>query len=163
MATLTLLRGQTALVDDEDLPRVAGYRWLLSSKGYVIARVWDGSECHTVWLHRFILSTPTGMDTDHRNRADKLDNRKSNLRKVTRRQNTANRVKQCNGLTSRYKGVHWHSLGKGYWRARFSFRDGGKTRSRHLGLFTDETLAAKAYDEAAVAHFGKEYVLLNFP
>lgn len=163
MAEIRLLRGQVALVDAEDLPKVAGYRWLLSSKGYVIARVWDGQKCHTVWLHRLVANTPPGLDTDHRDRGNKLDNRKSNLRPATRRQNTGNRIKQRNGHTSIYKGVYWHPLGRGYWRARFSFRDKGKPRHRHLGLFTEETEAAKAYDEAAVAHFGKEYALLNFP
>ena len=164
MATLTLLRGQTALIDDEDLPKVAGYRWLLSAKGYVIARVWDGLRANTVWLHRLVAGNPVGLDVDHKDRNDKLDNRKSNLRPATRRQNTGNRVKQSNGLTSKYKGVSWHSAGQGYWRAKLSFRDiANKPRHRHLGLFTDEVEAAKAYDAAAIIHFGKEFALLNFP
>jgi hypothetical protein len=162
MAELKLLHGQIALIDDEDLPKVQGYSWTVNSHGYVVAVVGPKDKRQVIKLHRLILNTPEGLDTDHRDR-DKLNNRKSNLRKATRRQNTGNRVVPKDGCTSRYKGVYWHSLGKGHWRARFGYRDEGKIKHKHLGLFDDEVVAAKAYDAAAIEHFGKDFALLNFP
>jgi len=163
MAEIRLLRGQAALIDDEDLLKIAGYRWLLSAKGYVVAMLGPRNKRKAVWLHRLVAGTPNGFDTDHRNR-NKLDCRKQNLRPATRRQNTGNRVKQINGKASTFKGVTWHAQGKGYWRARFRYRDAkAKAHSNHLGLFADETEAARAYDRAAMAHFGEAFALLNFP
>lgn len=159
MAELRLLRGQTALIDDEDLPKTVGYRWLLSTKGYVIARIWNGSQCSTLWLHRLILGTPKGFDTDHKDR-NKLNNQKSNLRVAARRQNSGNKRIDKAGHSSRFKGVHRHTNGK--WRARFGFRlPDGKRKFVHLGLFDQELDAARAYDQYAVKHFGEDFALLN--
>ena len=44
-------------------------------------------------MHRGILNTPKGIDTDHVNK-DGLDNRRSNLRICSRSQNMMNREKQ---------------------------------------------------------------------
>jgi hypothetical protein len=41
-------------------------------------------------MHRLLLSAPDGMEVDHKN-GDGLDNRRSNLRLATHRQNMANR------------------------------------------------------------------------
>lgn len=159
MAELTLLRGQIAIIDDEDLPRVAGYRWLLSAKGYVICMTGPRSARKSIWLHRLIAGTPNGFDTDHRNR-NKLDNRKSNLRVATRRQNTGNRVVNKAHCTSKFKGVHRHTDGR--WRARFGYlTPDGKRKYVHLGLFGAETDAADAYDKYAISHFGSDFALLN--
>jgi len=59
--------------------------------------------------------------------------------------------------TSKYKGVCWHKLGK-KWSAQI-YRNKIKY---HLGLFTNEIDAARAYDKAALEFFSK-YAYLNFP
>jgi hypothetical protein len=100
------------------------------------------------------MNCPHGLEVDHINH-DKLDNRRCNLRIVTRQQNNQNtRPKTSSTRTSAYKGVH---LAKGKWRA--SIHTNGTTRQ--LGTFTDEVAAAKAYDQAARYYFG-EYAYLNF-
>lgn len=77
-----------ALVDEQDAPRVTAYRWIFHGDGYAMAsRV--GS------MARWILGLPRrggpdGLQADHINR-NRLDNRRKNLRAVTRAENLRNR------------------------------------------------------------------------
>jgi hypothetical protein len=100
-----------------------------------------------------ILDLKEGEECDHVN-GDKLDNRRCNLRVVTRSQNNMNAAKHRN-TTSKYKGLSWRA-GLGKWQVSIQ-RD---KRIYHLGHFVDEDDAAKAYNEAAVLLFGK-YAKLN--
>lgn len=84
------------------------------------------------------------------------DNRIENLRDVTESQNHWNASIQT-GRTSQYKGVSWHRQ-HNKWRVQI--KSNGKPK--HLGYFTIEIEAARAYDRAAVEHFGI-YAELNFP
>lgn len=85
------------MFDAADVPSVLGLgaRWCaLWHKGiqnyYVMAktRTEDGRQTNTT-LHRFILNTPHGLDTDHINH-NSLDNRRQNLRACTRSANVLN-------------------------------------------------------------------------
>jgi hypothetical protein len=58
--------------------------------------------------------------------------------------------------TSGFKGVWWNKKAE-KWKGQIQV-DGKKI---HLGLFSDPTVAARAYDEAATEHFG-EFAHLNF-
>jgi hypothetical protein len=51
--------------------------------------------------------------------------------------------------TSKYKGVYWQEPNK-KWRARITINRKGQ----HIGLYTNENEAAKAYNEKALALFG---------
>ena len=90
---------------------------------------------------------------DHRNGV-KSDNWIDNIRVATKSQNGMNRGSQ-NGSFSKFKGVGWHK-GARKWRAYIQ-SDGIPV---HLGLFTDEVAAARAYNEAAIRLHG-EFALLN--
>lgn len=92
-------------------------------------------------------------EVDHIN-GDTLDNRRCNLRLCRRIQNARN-VKKKSG-SSQYKGVTWLR-----WCERWMARITVNYRQIILGYFTDETKAAKAYDEAARKHFG-EFAKTNF-
>jgi len=94
-------------------------------------------------------------DLDHINHI-KDDNRIENLRDVTNSQNHMNRSIQT-GRTSQYKGVSWHKRDQ-KWMAQIKING----KKKYLGYFTIEEDAAKAYDKAALEHFG-EYANLNFP
>lgn len=103
-----------------------------------------------------------GKEVDHIN-GNGLDNRRSNLRLASRRQNNANRT----GFgKSQYLGVAW-SKREGKWQAQLRSSvsqqdDKGHGRMIWLGYHETEEGAARAYDEAAAIHHG-EYARKNFP
>ena len=81
-------KGRQTLVDDSTLKKYGHLTWHLSDTGYVVRR--NKSEGGTVRLHRLVADAPEGMVVDHLN-GDKLDNRASNLRVCTQKENSQNR------------------------------------------------------------------------
>jgi hypothetical protein len=75
---------------------------------------------------------------DHINN-DKSDNRAENLQIVTQRHNTS---KDKNNCSSKYVGVSWNKAAKKW---KVAIRD--KDKRIHLGYYTDELEASKAYQE----------------
>lgn len=151
---IPISRGLVTLVDAADLPLV-DRRWYAKPHGrtvYAFARI-NG---RTVYLHRMLLGlTDRKVEVDHINH-DGLDNRRSNLRIVTHRQNSAN-TRGLPGSTSRYKGVSWQKA-----MHKWSAQIGHNGRDIHLGFFADEIDAALARDAAALELQG-EFAFLNFP
>ena len=157
---IPLSMGLVALIDDEDEDNVRRHKWHAvctptNRTCYAVANIHDGVTFRTVQMHRFIMSPPDDMQVDHIN-GEGLDNRRGNMRNVTRAQNQWNR-KPPPGSTSCYKGVSWRTR-SGKWIARIA-RDGQEIR---IGAYDDEETAARAYDAKAVELFG-EYARLNFP
>lgn len=108
--------------------------------------------------HRIIWKIVHGEDPDtidHINN-NPSDNRIANLRSCSVAENSRNYKKPMTG-TSRYRGVCWLKRDR-KWAARISNGSGGK---RHIGDFTKEIDAAKAYDKAALEMHG-EFATLNF-
>lgn len=93
---ISLNDGSYALVDKQDSLKVNGYKWQLSKDGYAIASEYSSKTKNNklIYMHRLINATPSGLDTDHIN-GDKLDNRSSNLRSLTRSKNQLNRRTMC--------------------------------------------------------------------
>lgn len=71
---------------------------------------------HRIHMHRFLLGAPTGMDVDHVN-GNTLDNRRANLRLVTRSENAQNRAPGSFRGQSGIPNVHWNKA-LGLWVAR---------------------------------------------
>lgn len=113
------------------------HKWFLNH-GYVCRRVQVKGKWQTVRLGRQILGLrkSDSRESDHINR-DKLDNRRCNLRAVTRNQNMQNRG-SYSGSSSRFRGVHWDAR-KGKWIAKC--RVDGKLHQ--LGCFEIEERAAE--------------------
>ena len=145
--------GSVAMCDESDYDLVVDKCWCIGHGGYAYytRRNEDGSRS-SVKMHQLIF--PEWNMTDHRN-GDRRDNRRFNLRPCTSQQNNANRG--SSGRTSEYKGVSF-DRSREVWVS--SIQVNGYTK--HLGRFTDEEAAAKAYDDAAVATHG-EFAKLNFP
>lgn len=156
---IPLTQGRVTLVDDEDYERLSQFKWychVRMGKPYASRTIHEGSKSHVESMHRVILNVPKGQTGDHRN-GDTLDNRRCNLRICSRRQNACNRKKRANPTSSRYKGVSWNKR-RGKWHSRI-FPNG---MNLHLGYYDVEEEAAKAYDVAALHHYG-EFARLNFP
>jgi predicted protein tyrosine phosphatase len=101
-------------------------------------------------MHRTImgLSYKDSKQCDHID-GNRLNNQMYNLRIVTPLQNASNRQKHKNS-TSIYKGVYWRNNQK-RWIAAICYN----YLTMHIGSFTDELEAAKAYNTAAIKYFGE--------
>lgn len=92
---------QKAIVDDEDYEWLKDLKsWTLFNNGYAVLHKGNG------WnrsMHRLVMFAQQGQEIDHIN-GNRLDNRKCNLRFVTRQQNLYNKKKR-NNTSSIYKGV----------------------------------------------------------
>lgn len=150
--------GKVALVDDQDFDELNKFSWHVR-RGYVVRTKNIDKKKIAFFMHREIMNTPAGMDTDHKDH-NGLNNQRSNLRVCTRLQNMHNRKKQSNGITSKFKGVYLHTRPKykyyiAYlWVARKCF-------SKSFPYTPEgEIQAAKHYNELALEHH-KEFALLN--
>ena len=152
MISIDVGGGLLALIDDEDLPRVAPFTWRIREDGYV-QRTWieDGKTCHEL-LHRFIMNAREEEVVDHEN-GDRWDCQKGNLRVATLSQNAANRP--TTSLERDWKGIYPHG---NRWKARIKLEG----QNVYLGSFQTPQDAAYAYDVAAKRLFG-EFAHLNFP
>lgn len=151
------------LIDPEDWESVSKRGWNASSrkkghKFYFKSHVRLGVGIYRqIYLHRFIMNAPEGVDVDHKNTLDYLDNRRFNLRFSNDYQNMRNMRKTTRPTSSRFKGVSaYRKLGK--WRA-YIYVD---ARFKSLGLYNTEEEAARVYDAATLKHYG-EFAHLNFP
>ena len=145
-----LTQGHKAIVDADIVELISDRSWYFA-KGYAACK--NGELA--LPMHRLIMGTPDGMDTDHIN-GDKLDNRKVNLRICSRSQNKRNSAVRSDSASG-LKGVQYLKE-TNMWRASIL----AEGRRVHLGYFEDAASAAMAYDDAAKKHFG-EYARLNFP
>jgi hypothetical protein len=152
---IRLRGGVSTYLDDADYDRAKNYRWHKTQNGYAAGFVVEQGVRKRVYLHRWLLEAQPGQIVDHID-GNKLNNRRSNLRLVTRSQNQANRRHNRNSR-SRYKGVTWHKR-RGMWMARIQVRG----RRITIGYFVDPLQAAYEYDAFARTFFG-EYARVNFP
>jgi hypothetical protein len=134
-----------ALVDTADAAWVNQWTWRLGGKGYAVrSEGWQRS-FRMIYLHRELLGLAFG-DTrqgDHIN-MEKLDNRRTNLRIVTKAQQQQNQPGHRNA-SSRYRGVSWDTR-VGKWHAFVR----PNRKMVHLGFFDDELEAAEAARSARV-------------
>lgn len=77
------------LIDDADLGTVGRWSWTLSTGGYAMRGVYRSGRTSTSYMHRELMGAPKGVEVDHIN-GDRLDNRRSNLRLVSRSENMQN-------------------------------------------------------------------------
>lgn len=153
---IELTRGYSAIVDDAD------YEWLNQWKWHVMvdtrhnvataARSVHGAEMvrngkNRIYMHRFIMDCPTDMEIDHIN-GNTLDNRRSNLRIVTRSENLRNRRVFKNNKCG-FKGVQLDTSGK--WQVVIRY-----------GAYETAKEAAAEFDRVITFIYG-EFAKLNFP
>lgn len=143
-AFLPLRFGYSTMVDVCDAELLASRPWsaarkIKGSRIYVAVKAWVGGK--TTGLHRLIL--PEAALVDHLN-GNPLDNRRRNLRSVTRAQNAQNR----RGRNGRTKGIHFS---QNRWRAAIRIND----VPIYLGSFVRQEDAQEAYNRAALEAWGE--------
>lgn len=141
--------GRFVLVDERDEEFVRSVSWHAhQSKSHIYAVNRQHGKMHRT----FFDVSPTEI-VDHKN-GRTLDNRRSNLRVVTKTQNNRNTVRR-NDSQWLYKGIEATRSG---WRASIQV-DGRRIRTPSYGT---QRAAAQAYDDMARELFG-EFAKLNFP
>lgn len=152
---IEMVNGFTAIVDDEDYNRVKDIRWY-AHKGKYAYNTKHG------FLHRLIMNVTDGnLFVDHINH-DTFDNRRSNLRVVTKQQNAFNKVAHVKSSTG-FKGVQADRrfskrLKKYTYKYKTCLYLNGKRH--YFGTFSTPIEAARRYNEIAPLYFG-EYAYLN--
>jgi len=164
MKLIKLTKGLYSMVDDIDYDYLMGFKWQARhikrkivpetyyAKGH-IARI-HGKNIHS-YMHILILDRICGENTDPEIVSDHinhngLDNRRKNLRRVSKSVNTHNSWPMGK---SKYKGV---SQFKGKWQA-VVWKDNEYT---YCGRYDTEIEAALAYDKKAKELYG-EFASLN--
>jgi|ERR1700719_2133600 len=141
-----------ALVDDEDYDRLSVYSWEVNIKSKRVSRKFSRKrKTIHISLAQEIMHQRAVM-FDYKNR-DSLNNQKYNLRQASYSQNMMNRDKYSG--VSKYKGVTWFKRDS-KWKAQINING----KYIYLGLFKDESKAAKTYNNKAVELF-KEFAVLN--
>jgi len=157
MKEIQLTQGKVAFVDD-DYESLSKHKWCADKGSYAFYAVRNcrctlGGKRHSVRMHRQLMGTPLGMETDHQD-GNGLNNQRYNLRVCTKAENQYNQ--RCRTGSNKFKGVSWYKQ-TNKWQAQIMIE--GKNVS--LGYFDSEIEAAKKYDEAALRLFG-EFAFLNF-
>lgn len=154
MKTIPITRGLVALVDDGDYEWLNQWKWCALKARYAYRRAGPRTAYKVLLMHREIVGAQSGQYVDHINR-NPLDNQRVNLRLATMSQNISNSWRSDN--TSGYRGVHYDKS-KRSWAVGIQVLG----KKHFLGRFKSPTKAARAYDRAALKHFG-EFARLNFP
>jgi len=134
MSETTLVAARSFVNDLESVALPAGAEWLTATGGRALVDI----------------------------SGDTLDNRRCNLRICTNRENARNTRSSKLQKSGGFKGVFWHKKGQ-KWEAAIGAGEltpNGKRRRIYLGLYWHPVEAARAYDAAALRHFG-EFAAIN--
>ncbi len=151
MKKIKLTQGQYALVDDADYADIVQYKWRAQKsnkdKTYYAVR-WErgwrrksGTPRKLIQLANQIIKPPKGKEVDHINR-NGLDNRRLNLRVVTRKENNSNRRKYERGLSYK-RGSFWWDKKRGLYYTQLTL----KGIRKYLGRYKTEVEAQKAINK----------------
>lgn len=151
--------GLFCLVDDDDFEEINKHKWYYHDGYAITVKHLSGSHSKknikqkNIVMHRLVMGVAdyhTGHMIDHINR-NRLDNRKENLRFVDYFENAHNSA-PVKGASSQYKGVVFNKA-EGKWDAN--------CLGKFLGSFSEEKVAALAYDKAA-RFLLSEHAYVNF-
>lgn len=125
----------------DDCCKSLDFHWCATSNGYVVGYPYGNGE--KAYLHKYIAGADKDQMVDHIN-GDKNDNRRCNLRFVTKTQNNWNSAVSKRSSTG-VKGVSYNSKNKNY-RAKIYF----KGKRYEIGSFSTLDEAAKARADVAI-------------
>jgi hypothetical protein len=139
------LKGEPYYFDLDDFYKINNYCWYKDNDGYIVYKVLHHN---AVQMHRLIMNCPDDMEVDHIYHK-RHDNRKSELRIVTKSQNQMNKVLLSNN-TSGVKGVYWNKK-KEKWHAQITVNN----KRINLGYFNILQEAADVRKQAEIEYFGE--------
>jgi len=162
---ISLYDGHVCLVDEADWGMVAGHHWVAFATDnlrYALTHVYLDDQRRTpLFMHRLLLGLERGDKANvyHKDR-NGLNNRRCNLRLATASQNRMNSGKRKE-KASKYNGV---TLIRRKWKLKRPWLAGIYVNGKQicLGYFSTEIEAAKAYNQAAVGHYGNFACLNEF-
>jgi hypothetical protein len=143
-----LTQGKRVKFDREDLPIIEKYNWHTQTNKEKINffYVANGSGKNHIYFHNIIMNhTPGKLTVDHKNR-DGLDNRKENLRIVTKQVQCINqKIKKSNtsGTTGvyiknnkgkKYYTAFWKDVSKKQKEKQFSINKYGEAKAKRLAI-----------------------------
>lgn len=135
-------KGDVFLADAEDYEILCGYSWCLSKTGYAVAN--NGAA--VVKMHRVIMGIDEpNIVVDHKN-GDTFDNRKSNLRICTMKENSKNQ--RGNSKSGLPVGVRKTKSGK------YVVRIMVDRKQIHIGTFNTVEDAKSAREKAELKYCG---------
>jgi hypothetical protein len=148
---IRLTQGRFALVDTVDLPKISDYNWHAQKGNSRVETFYacagfskPGGGKGILKMHRLIVGARPGFEVDHRD-WNGLNNSsifgRKNIAEVDRRGNAQNQ--RIFWKTSKYAGVSWKKRIR-RWIAQINVNG----HVIHLGTFTEEERAAKAYTDA---------------
>lgn len=95
------IKGEKFYFDLEDYEKIKDICWGLSSNGYIVGHIIGTNK--EIKLHQLIMPDTPFLVVDHKNSANKYDNRKSNLRLAMQNQNVRNKRLYNDGIISGIK------------------------------------------------------------
>ena len=138
-------KGEEFYFDLEDYDKIKDYCWHKQSHGYIATNIYNGNNRSFLMLSNLLMDDKMITYKNH----NRCDNRKNNLRKVTKSQNGVNQklgVSNISGCT----GVTWYKRVE-RWRAGIKVN----YKSIHLGYFDDLNEAIKTRKLAEEKYFGE--------
>lgn len=159
---IPLTQGKVAIVDAADYEWLSQWKWCAWKPGkadsvYAARKEYlPGGKQRTIYMHRLIMGEPVGLEVDHRNWRNKLDNRRGNLRCATHAQNVCNKGLRADN-TSGFVGVSFDKQSK-RWLAKANIN----RKQTFLGYFDSPEFAARARDAAVIESHG-EFAFVNLP
>jgi hypothetical protein len=142
------LLGNEFYFDKEDYVKIKDFYWS-DKHGYVVAQTMQFTEARKMMhMHRLIMNAPDDKDVDHINH-NKKDNRKQNLRIVSRQENMCNTSMKSNNKSG-VVGVHFDKR-----FCKWVAQIGYKGKKIYLGSFLKFDDAVKVRKEAEEKYFGE--------
>ena len=160
MREIVLTQNQVALVDDEDYEWLNQWKWYADKPktgdtfyAYRNSSTVNGKR-HRIAMHHEVAGYPLkSFEIDHESGRG-LDNQRSNLRHVTKRENQQNR-KNGKKKSSQYPGVYWNKARR-KWQVNISINN----KTKYLGNFVNEKEAYETYCQA-VSELGEKVLGAN--
>src|ERR1043165_1625319 len=145
MQRIPLSQGQFAIVDDEDFPLLADFRWSYHAErnggqGYAVRNGKVDGKRRLIYMQRELMIPQPGYEVIFLN-FDRLDCRRANL-KIVKKEETRRYHRARRDSKTGIKGITYNDE-FGTWSATI-YRNG---RAYRIGTFYSKEAAAQAYDE----------------